>query len=999
MNHRDIESVVRVAAEPLPPLSGKTIQEIEEEYKDGPTLAKNIRNNPNDFTSKFLLDHVEFVRLTRGKVRTLHNLGRSGESRRYGPLKRRDKKERTKSAKSGKSAKVKGTVKTRETRSAKTAKTAKARPGSKGARAARRSRGTAGAEDSAATEGAEGAEARGGAAEAEAAESVAAGSATPAAAETVGAAESGVAAEPEAAAAATDLLGVAPEAREREDDDDFRSVAEVAAPSASSATGAPSSCVEKDDEDDFKSIIDVDMHQGSSSAAEEVVVDVDITQFRSKSEHGLNPIPEKDESNENGVREHKTPQVDQHVGRVSESAKDDKSAAPPSAKESAGIASPSPSGEDKSAKPSTAATEGTSTVPYAGSAAPGYESAAPEYESAAPAYESAAPEAPSPLPPSSEITTCGAKSSTVVGAGDDSAKTEGKDSAVEGVDATETKSPSGAATATTATAAGSAVAELDLKTETGSASEPIATVSAIAFGNQQSPAGSALANTANETEGANSANTDAVSTIKADDASGSIETKLHSADVPVQSPLHDESKPDSTSGTMSPGNASPVKTDGNTAAGSAVATDVNKVVSIDAGSGASSPGKAELEAGVSGAPSPLKTSPVAQSAATNGNLPVNEAALPPNTGKEAQHCETATSSKVGTAPISTTSGAASGKSVTTSKSTTSKKKKSDKKSKKATQSPISILSLGHGTAKSTDKPADNKPLSPVHSPKDAPAPAPNPPVEQTQVNSEPLLVNFMIHGIGGNVKHFEPLMYMLDILGEKYLAFDLPGFGESDHWADGYPMMEVVESIKELLDIMVLRPNQNNVRVRFFGHSMGCILLLHLAFRYGVNNLNAEKIILLAPPPPRTLKSKLDIVEPYLNLSLTFFKPFLIMLLKFIRTNFDQMKGLNSSGIKFFFSNMGNKYRKLNHFYDGVAVSTKSITEYLLGWQDLVNGPPVLDSGCTGHILVGSEDKVCPANATHYPDYSFRVIVNTGHNLFYDGASEALFEVYKLINQ
>ena len=62
------------------PLSGRSIHEIVGSYGDGRQLLQTILDNGEDFQSRFIADHEEYVKASTGTVRVCHNLHDKGTS-------------------------------------------------------------------------------------------------------------------------------------------------------------------------------------------------------------------------------------------------------------------------------------------------------------------------------------------------------------------------------------------------------------------------------------------------------------------------------------------------------------------------------------------------------------------------------------------------------------------------------------------------------------------------------------------------------------------------------------------------------------------------------------------------------------------------------------------------------------------------------------------------------------------------------------------------------
>ena len=88
---------------------------------------------------------------------------------------------------------------------------------------------------------------------------------------------------------------------------------------------------------------------------------------------------------------------------------------------------------------------------------------------------------------------------------------------------------------------------------------------------------------------------------------------------------------------------------------------------------------------------------------------------------------------------------------------------------------------------------------------------------------EPLI---LLHQSARSWKSFAKLM---DILAPKYqmIAFDYPGFGESDWFQEPYEFTDVVQSVVDGLDSLKVKS-----KMRLFGHHTGAAVACHIAANY-----------------------------------------------------------------------------------------------------------------------------------------------------------------------
>ena len=74
MDAADEKLVVEACNVEGQPLSGRSIHEIVGSYGDGRQLLQTILDNGEDFQSKFIADHEEYIKASTGTVRVCHNL-------------------------------------------------------------------------------------------------------------------------------------------------------------------------------------------------------------------------------------------------------------------------------------------------------------------------------------------------------------------------------------------------------------------------------------------------------------------------------------------------------------------------------------------------------------------------------------------------------------------------------------------------------------------------------------------------------------------------------------------------------------------------------------------------------------------------------------------------------------------------------------------------------------------------------------------------------------
>ncbi|QLQ79477.1 hypothetical protein HG537_0C01240 [Torulaspora globosa] len=263
-------------------------------------------------------------------------------------------------------------------------------------------------------------------------------------------------------------------------------------------------------------------------------------------------------------------------------------------------------------------------------------------------------------------------------------------------------------------------------------------------------------------------------------------------------------------------------------------------------------------------------------------------------------------------------------------------------------------------------------------------------------------VFLFIHGLGGNLEQFEPLLRLLDETGKRFLALDLPGFGKSDEW-NSYCMYDVVEAIRQAVDKIVKSRVQGKLTI--VGHSMGCYLSVHYYLKY---HQDVNRLVLLAPPKPNVdyLAKSRYWIQIGLHTGLKF--PWLFDI---YRERFDQCRGLKSSGIRQFFHREGGlmgSYRKLWQFHNNVQIKSRSIFGYFLGWREIdwnkLNETLAKAGAQTSLVIMcGDQDEITPVQYSSdasdlLPDANSKkliIIKNCGHNLCFDYPEMVLKEFYE----
>ena len=279
----------------------------------------------------------------------------------------------------------------------------------------------------------------------------------------------------------------------------------------------------------------------------------------------------------------------------------------------------------------------------------------------------------------------------------------------------------------------------------------------------------------------------------------------------------------------------------------------------------------------------------------------------------------------------------------------------------------------------------------------------------SDIDCDTIEIDCYIHGLGGNLEQFEPLLKLDDISSRYFIAMDLPGFGKSQDCSN-YEMNSITDIIydtwKKIIkdtigDTVVL----SRCKINIIGHSMGCYITLHLFQKFCQEELNICSLTLMAPP-------KINIPQLRKGYTLTQFGLYALSIFPAIfdyyRTRFDQSKGLQSSGIRDFFHNEDSKdtnlqYRKLWQYQNNIQIKSRSIIDYLRKWEpldwDALNETVTTyrqDHPLSIVILGGDDDHITPFEGvkeffntfTDDKDNRLKCLKNCGHNICFDSPEE-----------
>ncbi|RLV94348.1 Lipid droplet hydrolase 1 [Spathaspora sp. JA1] len=265
-----------------------------------------------------------------------------------------------------------------------------------------------------------------------------------------------------------------------------------------------------------------------------------------------------------------------------------------------------------------------------------------------------------------------------------------------------------------------------------------------------------------------------------------------------------------------------------------------------------------------------------------------------------------------------------------------------------------------------------------------------------ELQESPILV--FIHGLGGQMSQFEPLMGLLSQCSE-IMSLDLPGFGNSRiKFNDNYKTISNIsnqdkqkisssiqkmawqdfttENISNILYEFITQQIPDNKKVVLIGHSMGTHLSIKLTKKLPKHKV--EGLILLSPPG---LKDDVNITDAQskksstsssslLNLLAVF--TFIPWLFNWFRS-WDRLEGLNSKSVERQLSVGSNTvYNKLRQLRWNMDVDSSIVLRYSKGFQhattsDLATAISQFNDDPTDKhvyektlLLAGSSDKITP---------------------------------------
>lgn len=264
-----------------------------------------------------------------------------------------------------------------------------------------------------------------------------------------------------------------------------------------------------------------------------------------------------------------------------------------------------------------------------------------------------------------------------------------------------------------------------------------------------------------------------------------------------------------------------------------------------------------------------------------------------------------------------------------------------------------------------------------------------------EVQESPALM--FIHGLGGQMSQFEPLMGLLLQCLELY-ALDLPGFGDSRFEFTGTSRFTPEEqtqisnsvrkmtwsdfetdNIVKIIHCFIQQNIPETKKVILIGHSMGTHLLIKLATKLSKHRV--EGLVLLSPPK---LEDDVNVDSTETtgtskNSSFTFYKalnlmwwlfriPYLFNLFRI----WDRLEGLSSKSVLRQLPVESSLHMKLRQFRWNLDIDTRSLLRYIRGFRhaktseliDAVsrfNDNPSDTNTYEKTLLIGGlEDKVTP---------------------------------------
>lgn len=220
----------------------------------------------------------------------------------------------------------------------------------------------------------------------------------------------------------------------------------------------------------------------------------------------------------------------------------------------------------------------------------------------------------------------------------------------------------------------------------------------------------------------------------------------------------------------------------------------------------------------------------------------------------------------------------------------------------------------------------------------------------SEVEESPALL--FIHGLGGQMSQFEPLMGLLLQCLEVY-SLDLPGFGDSrmsfspNHRLDPEHQSQIAQSVSSMawtdfetnniVKIILAYVEQNipvSKKLILIGHSMGSHLLIKLATK--LPRSRVEGLVLLSPPPLDDDLS--EVLGSKSGLSFTKILSFMWWLTRFpfvlnLFRKWDRIGGLYSHSVLRQLPAEASLHMKLRQFRWNLDIETPILLRYISGFN------------------------------------------------------------------
>lgn len=215
-----------------------------------------------------------------------------------------------------------------------------------------------------------------------------------------------------------------------------------------------------------------------------------------------------------------------------------------------------------------------------------------------------------------------------------------------------------------------------------------------------------------------------------------------------------------------------------------------------------------------------------------------------------------------------------------------------------------------------------------------------------EVQESPIVV--FIHGLGGQMSQFEPLMGLLSQCVE-IMAIDLPGFGHLKlEFKEGYKTETVLtaeekdaistsvasmawsdfesNNIAAIITEYIRQNVPKNKKIILIGHSMGTHLLVKVAKQF---EHTVEGMVLLSPPALfNDLEETQTPIKHPAMMKLFTLLPFLFNLFR----TWDRLEGLGSKSVLRQLNAQSNVYQKVRQFRWNLDIDTRVLLRYVNGF-------------------------------------------------------------------